>query len=126
MSFVIASPHSPLRSPRRRLLKFAAIVSLLCAVLLVAGVIAVGLLLSAPARAIVGAAPSDLPVETVSIASGSGATLRGWFIPGRASAGAVVLMHGVHANRLAMLRRAGRFHPLRLSGSFLPLSPPPQ
>src|SRR5262249_60428674 len=103
------STHSPLRSPRRRLLKFAAIVSLLCAVLLVAGVIAVGLLLSAPARAIVGAAPSDLPVETVSIASGSGATLRGWFIPGRTGAGAVVLMHGVHANRLAMLRRARRF-----------------
>jgi alpha-beta hydrolase superfamily lysophospholipase len=92
------------------LLKFAAIVSLQCAVLLVAGVIVVGLLLSAPARAIVGAAPADLPVENVSIASGSGATLRGWFIPGRTGAGAVVLMHGVHANRLAMLRRARLFH----------------
>jgi fermentation-respiration switch protein FrsA (DUF1100 family) len=68
------------------------------------------LFLSAPARAIVGAAPADLPVETVSIASGSGATLRGWFIPGRAGAGAVVLLHGVQGNRLAMLRRARLFH----------------
>jgi uncharacterized protein len=94
----------------RRILTFAAGASLFCGVLLVAGVIAVGLLLSAPARAIVGAAPADLPVESISIASGSGATLRGWFIPGQPGAGAVVLLHGVHANRLAMLRRARVFH----------------
>jgi pimeloyl-ACP methyl ester carboxylesterase len=97
-------------SRARRILTFAAGASLFCAVVLIAGVIAVGLLLSAPTRAIVGAAPTDLPVESVSIASGSGATLRGWFIPGRAGAGAVVLLHGVHGNRLAMLRRARLFH----------------
>ncbi len=49
-------------------------------------------------------------METVSIASGSGATLRGWFVPGRPGAGTVVLMHGVHGNRLSMLRRAQLFH----------------
>src|SRR5258705_9291220 len=96
-------------SRARRILTFAAGASLFFTILLIAGVIAVGLLLSAPTRAIVGAAPTDLAVESVSIASGSGATLRGWFIPGRAGAGAVVLLHGVHANRLAMLRRARRF-----------------
>src|SRR4029450_11359776 len=77
---------------------------------LIAGVITVGLFLSAPARATVGAAPADLAVEEVSIASGSGGRLGGWFVPGRPGAGAVVLMHGVHANRLAMLRRARLFN----------------
>jgi len=94
----------------RRFIKLALGATLLCAVLLIAGVIAAGLLLSAPTRATIGAAPADLPVESVSIASGSGATLRGWFIPGQPGAGAVVLLHGVHANRLAMLRRARLFH----------------
>jgi fermentation-respiration switch protein FrsA (DUF1100 family) len=85
-------------------------VSFVGVVLLVAGVIAVGLFLSAPARAILGAAPADIPVENVSIASASGATLRGWLVPGRPGVGAVVLMHGVHGNRLSMLRRARLFH----------------
>jgi hypothetical protein len=84
-----ANPGSAIPSRARRLFKLIASATFACAVLLVAGVIAVGLFLSAPARAIVGAAPADLPVETVSIASGSGATLRGWFVPGRAGAGAV-------------------------------------
>jgi uncharacterized protein len=110
MPFVMASTHSRRRLPSRRLLKLAAVVSLHCTVLLAVGVIAVGLLLSAPTRAIVGAAPSDLPVESISIASGSGATLHGWFISGQPGAGAVVLLHGVHGNRLAMLRRARLFH----------------
>jgi uncharacterized protein len=104
------SPGSSGLLSARRILTFAAGASLFFAVLLIAGVIAVGLLLSASTRAIVGAAPADLPVESISIASGSGATLRGWFIPGQPGAGAVVLLHGVHANRLAMLRRARLFH----------------
>jgi fermentation-respiration switch protein FrsA (DUF1100 family) len=89
---------------------FAAGASLLCAALLAIGVVAVGLFLSAPASAIIGAAPADLPVEDISISSGSGATVRGWLMPGRPGAGAIVLMHGVQGNRLAMLRRARLFH----------------
>jgi fermentation-respiration switch protein FrsA (DUF1100 family) len=104
----LAAPPRPAYVPR--LIKLAVGASLLCALLLIAGIIAVGLFLSAPTRAIVGAAPTDIPVESISIASGSGATLRGWFIPGQPGAGAVVLLHGVHANRLAMLRRARLFH----------------
>jgi len=104
----LTASRRPLRV--RRVIKFALVATLFCAALLGAGVIAVGLLLSAATRAIVGAAPTDLPVESVSIASGSGATLRGWFIPGQPGVGAVVLLHGVHANRLAMLRRARLFH----------------
>ena len=38
--------------------------------------------------------------------SRSGATIHGWFIPGQKGAGAIVLMHGVRANRLSMLDRA--------------------
>src|SRR5882757_5436069 len=69
-------------------------------------VIAVGLFLSAPARAIIGAPPPDLQAETVAIPSASEATLSGWFIAGRPGGGAVVLMHGVHSNRLSMVRCA--------------------
>ena len=36
----------------------------------------------------------------------SGSTIHGWFIPGQKGAGAIVLMHGVRANRLAMVGRA--------------------
>src|SRR5262245_19484842 len=104
----ISSSTNPWRA--RRVFKLAAGTILVAAILLVAGVIAIGLFLSAPARAIVGAAPADLAAEPVSIMSGSGATLRGWFVPGRPGAGAVVLLHSVHANRLAMLRRARLFN----------------
>jgi uncharacterized protein len=97
-------------SRSRRFFKLIAGAGFAGSVILAAGVIAIGLFLSAPARVIVGAGPADLPVENVSIASGSGATLRGWFVPGRPGAGAVVLMHGVHGNRLSMLRRARLFH----------------
>src|SRR5262245_46674030 len=107
---MITNSDRAVPSRTRRLFKQIASVTFAGAVVLIAGVIAVGLFLSAPARAIVGAAPSDLPVETVSIASGSGATLCGWFAPGRPGTGAVVLMHGVHANRLSMLRRARLLH----------------
>jgi fermentation-respiration switch protein FrsA (DUF1100 family) len=69
-------------------------------------VVGVGLRLSAPAQTAIGAPPADLDVEVVEFPSASGATIRGWFIAGQPGHGAVVLMHGVRANRLAMLRRA--------------------
>src|SRR5262244_2322302 len=69
----LAASPKPVRL--RRIIKLAFGASLFCAILLIAGVIGVGLFLSAPARALIGAAPADLPVESVSIASGSGATL---------------------------------------------------
>jgi len=64
------------------------------------------MLLSAPNPAVIGAPPSDLAAQEVSFASRSGATIHGWFVEGRAQHGAVLLLHGVHANRLAMLQRA--------------------
>jgi fermentation-respiration switch protein FrsA (DUF1100 family) len=65
-----------------------------------------GSILSAPARQAVGNLPSDLAGTPVQFPSASGATIHGWFIPGKKGAGAIILMHGVRANRLSMLDRA--------------------
>ncbi len=75
-------------------------------------VLAVGLRLSAPRSAVIGPPPAELPgAEAVSIQSGSGATLRGWWVPADdPRGGAVVLMHGVWENRLRMVRRARVLH----------------
>jgi uncharacterized protein len=73
-------------------------------------VIGVGLLLSWPAARDIGAPPADLAAESVAMISGSGATLRGWFLAGRPGGGGVVLMHGVRANRLSMVQRARMLH----------------
>lgn len=78
--------------------------------MLVGAVIGAGFYLSSPAPEHIGAAPADLPAETVTFVSGSGAQLNGWLVSGRPGGGAVVLMHGVRGNRLAMLRRARLFH----------------
>src|SRR5262249_45849242 len=66
----------------------------------------VGSILAAPSQCAIGPPPRGLHAESVEVPSGSGALLKGWFIPGEAGKGAVVLMHGLHANRLVMLPRA--------------------
>src|SRR4051812_39742093 len=68
--------------------------------------IAIGHFASAPARGIIGDAPPELAAENVSIVSQTGATLAGWYVAGKPGAGAVVLLHGVRANRWSMVRRA--------------------
>lgn len=72
----------------------------------VAGVWVAGSVLSAPVNQSVGDAPADLAVTAVQFQSHSGATIKGWFIKGKKGAGAIVLMHGVRANRLSMVDRA--------------------
>jgi uncharacterized protein len=62
--------------------------------------------LTSPAPQTVGSLPADLAGSSIQFQSESGATIHGWFIPGTAGAGAIVLMHGVRANRLSMLDRA--------------------
>jgi pimeloyl-ACP methyl ester carboxylesterase len=66
-----------------------------------------------PATARIGNAPADLDAASVAFRSRSGSTIHGWLARGRPGGGAVLLLHGVGANRLAMLDRA-RF--LRDSG----------
>jgi len=72
------------------------------------GMVSRALVGGAPAR--IGPPPAELGAVPVSFASASGSQLHGWFAPGRRGAGAVLLLHGVHANRLAMLPRAEFLH----------------
>jgi pimeloyl-ACP methyl ester carboxylesterase len=66
--------------------------------------------LARPAHAPVGPPPPDLGGESVTFRSESGATVHAWFAPGRPGAGAVLVLHGVGANRLAMAPRARFLH----------------
>lgn len=70
------------------------------------GIYAVGSRLMAPTPSVVGELPDDLRGESVEIPSASGSRLRGWFLPGEEGKGAIVLMHGMHGSRRAMLGRA--------------------
>jgi fermentation-respiration switch protein FrsA (DUF1100 family) len=54
----------------------------------------------------VGAPPADLPARPVEFRSKTGDLLRGWFVPGSTGSDAIVLMHGSHETRRAMLGRA--------------------
>ena len=65
---------------------------------------------SRPARAFVGAPPAGLGGSVVQFTSASGSKLRAWFAKGRPRGGAVLLLHGVGANRKVMLGRARFLH----------------
>lgn len=65
-----------------------------------------GGVLVAPANRLIGDPPSDLHAQNVEFSSASGATIHGWFVAGDSGKGVVVLMHGVHANRQALVSRA--------------------
>lgn len=94
------------RLPNLNKLRKLLIASLITCCVLLAGVWLTGSALSSPAPLRVGELPADLTGRSVQFASGSGATLRGWFVPGEKGAGAIVLMHGLRASRLNMLGRA--------------------
>ncbi|MCP4657419.1 MAG: alpha/beta hydrolase [bacterium] len=66
----------------------------------------VGGRLAAATHVAVGPGPDDLPVEVLEIPSTSGSSLASWFLPGRRGLGAVILLHSVRGNRLALLPRA--------------------
>lgn len=86
---------------RKIILALAAIpVISLCAVWLE------GIELTKAAPQKVGELPPDLKGSSVQFQSGSGAMIRGWFLPGQRGSGAVALMHGVRSNRCSMLDRA--------------------
>jgi uncharacterized protein len=91
---------------KRKLIRASLIASALAVTLFTAAVLLAGSLLSAPHRQRVGELPAYLKGEGVKIESQSGATLAGWFVPGKPGAGAVVLMHGVRGTRTQMLGHA--------------------
>lgn len=72
----------------------------------VAGLYGVGWQLSRPVPARIGPAPPDLQAESIAFQSQSGSTIRGWLSRGATRGGAVLLLPGVRANRLAMVGRA--------------------
>jgi pimeloyl-ACP methyl ester carboxylesterase len=89
----------------------ATLVTLLVSALTACAVAVRGM--ASPARAVVGPPPAGIGAEAVSVPSGTGETLAGWFAPGRPGRGAVLLLHGIRsdrralASRMALLARAG-------------------
>jgi uncharacterized protein len=76
------------------------------ALLGIGAALAAGHFASSAAPSVVGPPPADLAAEAVSFASLSGSQISGWFLEGQPRRGAVMLMHGIRANRLEMLERA--------------------
>jgi alpha-beta hydrolase superfamily lysophospholipase len=80
------------------------------AVALVVAVVAfmawVGDVLTLPALATIGPPPVDLHASDVILPTPGGAKVSGWLAPGERGKGAILLLHGVRANRLQMLERA--------------------
>jgi len=68
-----------------------------------------GYLFICPIRSVIGPAPADLGATPIAFPSASGATLRGWYVPGLPGHGAILLVHGIHADRRVMLPRARLF-----------------
>lgn len=65
-----------------------------------------GEILSRPASRPVGPPPVDFSAQTVRIPTTPGQFVVGWFAPGQATRGVVLLLHGVRADRTQMLGRA--------------------
>lgn len=70
----------------------------------------VGWLLVHPAEHHIGLPPADLPAHSVVIRDASGMPVWGWFVAGERHKGAVLLLHGVRADRRSMLDRARFLH----------------
>jgi fermentation-respiration switch protein FrsA (DUF1100 family) len=98
------------RRTRARLALVLGAIVVASLVALAVAVVRMELELTAPAFALIDPpwpdVRDDLHPETVVIPSASGTNLRGWFVHGRPGGGAVVLMHGIKANRMSMVRRA--------------------
>lgn len=93
---------------RRRL----ALVALALAGLAGASVFGAGELLSRPATRAIGAPPADFAAQTVRLPTAAGQSVVGWFAAGAAGGGAVLLLHGLRADRTQMLGRARALHRL--------------
>lgn len=61
---------------------------------------------SAPVPADIGQSPASLQAQSISIPTAQGRLISAWYGEGDKSEGAVLLLHGVRANRLAMVGRA--------------------
>jgi pimeloyl-ACP methyl ester carboxylesterase len=82
----------------------------LIAILGLVGLWFAGSLLITPTKTIVGAPPSDLSVQAVVFSDAAGEPIHGWLIDGAKGKGVVLLLHGVRADRRAMINRARFLH----------------
>jgi uncharacterized protein len=64
----------------------------------------------APAHFLVGPPPVDLPCDTLTLDSDSGAKIATWHLPADNSRGVIVLAHPIRGSRLTMIDRAKLFH----------------
>ena len=69
-------------------------------------VLGMGSILSAPNNVEIGEIPSELNGKEVKFKNKFGNILSGWFVPGDDNHGGILLMHGVHSNRIQMIQRA--------------------
>ena len=76
----------------------------------IAGTWAVAGRLVEPLRIAIGAPPADLPAQSITLNSGSGADVVGWHIPSVQQRGVIVLAHPYRGSRLDMLNRARLLH----------------
>ena len=92
----------------RRCAAIAAALAFALAVVALGVLWAAGQWLSQPAARAIGAAPADFGAQVVRIPlpTSEGAFVAGWFKPGQPRGGAVLLLHGVRADRTQMLARA--------------------
>jgi len=74
------------------------------------GALALGDAMTRPALRAAGDPPPGLPASAVRIPVPSGGSVAGWFTPGEAGRGAVLLLHGVRGSRHAMTARALFLH----------------
>ena len=94
-------------------------IALLAVLLAVGAVLGVGSVLVAPSRRTVLPPPSHLRAESVTLTSLSGERLAGWVFVPTSPRAAVVVLHGVRANRSDMLGRAELFR----NAGFVVLTP---
>lgn len=102
------TPLTPSFFPLHPLAWLVAAVALLLLVLLALAWLLAGWL-AQPFRQPIGAAPAELGAVAVEIASAPG-VVRGWYAAGDPGQGAVLLLHGIRADRRAMLPRALALH----------------
>ncbi|MGD9603437.1 MAG: alpha/beta hydrolase [Gammaproteobacteria bacterium] len=94
----------------RRMLRRLIAPGLLVGLVGLLGIAWVGDTLTRPAPRVLGDPPPSLAATSVRLAFGRADVLAGWFARGTRGAGAVLLLHGIRANRLQMLARAEALH----------------
>jgi len=99
-------------STAARIAWFGVAMALLAALAMGAASLYAGHVLTRPAKSMVGPPPAGLGARAVAFPSASGSRISGWFVPGTRGKGAVLLLHPVRTNRMAMAGRAKFLHTL--------------